>query len=113
MSSNDLSIIMDIINANVSSIQQIYAKNQTSIPSLSEPYKPLAFEPELIDATNLVVAAATQLIAMLRPPVSSLVAAVGGVGYIYLRIIWMLTAGCSNTSRPRSGRLKPRTFQRF
>ncbi|KIM79035.1 hypothetical protein PILCRDRAFT_823892 [Piloderma croceum F 1598] len=78
MSSNDLSTILDIINANVSSIQQIYAKNQTSVPSLNEPYKPLAFEPELIDSTDLVVAAATQLIAMLRSPVISLVAAVGG-----------------------------------
>jgi hypothetical protein len=79
MSSNDLSAILHIIMTNVSSIQQTYAKHQTPVPSLNEPYKPLAFESELTNATNLAVAAATQLIAILRPPVTSLVVAVGGV----------------------------------
>jgi hypothetical protein len=112
MSSDDLNAIVNIINTNVTSIQQLYAKHRTPIPSLSEPYKPLTFEPELTDATNLVVAAATQLIAILRPPAMNLVAAVGGVGCIYLIAIVMLTVGCSNTSRPQSAPLKPRTFQR-
>jgi len=82
MSSNDLTAILDIINTNVSAVQQIYSIHQTPIPSLSEPYEPLAFEPELIDATNLAVAAATQLIAIIRPPAMSLIAAVGGVSYV-------------------------------
>ena len=115
MPSDDLAILLNIINANVSSIQQIYAKHGgTLIPSLSEPYKPLAFEPELVDATNLVVAAATQLVAILRPPVTSLLAAVGGVGHtcMYTAIV-MLTSGRSNTSRPHLASPKPRTFQRF
>jgi hypothetical protein len=64
-----------------------YMPSINPIPSLSEPYKPLAFEPELTDATNLVVAAATQLIAILRPPAMNLVAAVGGVSCIYLTAI--------------------------
>ena len=81
--SDDLIAILNIINSNVSSIQQIYAKHESSIPSLNEPYKPLAFEPELIDATNIVVAAATQLVAILWPPVMNIVAAVGGVSYMY------------------------------
>ncbi|KIM79869.1 hypothetical protein PILCRDRAFT_790698 [Piloderma croceum F 1598] len=77
--SDDLAVLLNIINVNVSSIQQIYAKHGgTPIPSLSEPYKLLAFEPELVDATNLVTAAATQLVAILRPPITSLLAAVGG-----------------------------------
>jgi len=78
MSSNDLGAILDIIKTNVSSIEQTYAKHQIALPSLNEPFNPLAFdESELTDATDLVVAAATQLIAILRPPVMSLVAAVG------------------------------------
>jgi hypothetical protein len=82
MSSNDLTAILDIINTNVSAIQQIYSKHQTPIPSLSEPYEPLVFESELIDATNLAVAAATQLIAIIRPPAMNLIVAVGGVSYV-------------------------------
>jgi len=78
MSSDDLDAILNIININVTSIQQLYAKHQTPIPSLSEPYKPLALELELTDATNLVVAAASQLIAILRPPAMNLVAVLGG-----------------------------------
>lgn len=78
---NDLGAILDIIKTNVSSIEQTYAKHQIPLPSLNEPFNPLAFDgSELTDATDLVVAAATQLIAILRPPVMSLVAAVGSVG---------------------------------
>jgi hypothetical protein len=86
MSSDDLSVFLDIINTNVSSIHQIYAKHQTPIPSLNEPYKPLAFESELVDAANIVAVATTQLLAIVRPPVISVVGAVTGVlGLFYAR----------------------------
>lgn len=99
MSVNDLTTILDIINTNVSIIEQTYAKHQTPIPSLNEPFKRLAFdESELIEATNLVVAAASQLIAILRRPMMSLVAAVGGVGIIFnMNANILLTNECSNS----------------
>ena len=49
-------------------------------------YKPLAFESELVDAANIVAVATTQLLAVVRPPVISVVGAVTGVlGLFYAR----------------------------
>lgn len=55
-------------------LESVYAKNATSFPSLDEPFVPNALDNDAVLAatTRLIVGAAAQIIATVRPPVETL-----------------------------------------
>jgi hypothetical protein len=70
--------LLDIVNAGVSSIKATYAAEGISIPSLNKPYMPSSAEDKCMATVDLVVSAALQLIATVRPaPASILLASLG------------------------------------
>jgi hypothetical protein len=77
-----LDALLGVISSGLAEIKTIYSKEGISTPSLDDPYSPNPVERKVGQATNLVVAAAFQLIATLRHPSGSLVEASGGVSYL-------------------------------
>jgi hypothetical protein len=67
MASN-LSALLALISSGIADIESTYAANDATFPSLDEPYIPDPIEGKAVSAANLVVAAAAQLIATVRPP---------------------------------------------
>jgi len=65
-----LSTLVSIISSGVHTLESIYSKHGAEFPSLDDPYKPVAFEedPDYVESTRLVVAAAAQLLATVRDP---------------------------------------------
>jgi len=71
--SSPLSALSQIISSGISTIESTYATRGATFPSLDEPFQPPTFEdPGLLHPTQLVIAAAAQLIASLTHPVSSI-----------------------------------------
>lgn len=58
----------------VLTLESVYAKNGSSFPSLDEPFVPNALDNDAVLAatTRLIVGAAAQIIATVRPPVETL-----------------------------------------
>ncbi|KAG6815873.1 hypothetical protein H0H87_010616 [Tephrocybe sp. NHM501043] len=69
-----LRALSDIIAANVTILEDAYAKEGTSFPSLDESFKwsPLDTNPLLAETRQLIAAAAAQLVATVRSPVEML-----------------------------------------
>lgn len=69
-----------IIGDGITVIEDAYTKEGISLPDLDNPSPSAAPQgPAFLDSTNLVIAAAYQLIANVRPPADSLVVAGAGV----------------------------------
>ncbi|KAI0267887.1 S-adenosyl-L-methionine-dependent methyltransferase [Gloeopeniophorella convolvens] len=68
--SGDLNALVGILTQNVQTLQESYAQKGASFPSLDDLYKsgPLDNDPELAATTQLIVAAAFQIIAAVRTP---------------------------------------------
>ncbi|KAG6919980.1 hypothetical protein DXG01_013329 [Tephrocybe rancida] len=69
-----LRALADIISANVTILEDAYAKEGATFPSLDEPFKwaPIDTNPLLAEAKRLIAAAAGQLVATVRSPVETL-----------------------------------------
>lgn len=64
-----LSAISNILTSGIANIESAYVQRGVPFPSLDEPFQPSEFDDgDLMETTNLVLAAAAQLIAMLKPP---------------------------------------------
>lgn len=71
--STPLSAISNILSSGIANIECAYVQRGVPFPSLDEPFQPSEFDDEsLMATTNLVLAAAAQLIAMLKPPQQTL-----------------------------------------
>lgn len=69
-----LKSLVDIISTQTAVLQSAYSKNNTKAPSLDTTFQPnlSEFDPSVIAARHLIVAAATQLIATVQSPVEFL-----------------------------------------
>ncbi|KAI0262997.1 S-adenosyl-L-methionine-dependent methyltransferase [Gloeopeniophorella convolvens] len=69
-----LSSLSSLISSNVRKVEAAYSNKGTTFPSLDAPYQPgpLDDDAEVMEATRIIVAAATQLLAAVRPPADSL-----------------------------------------
>ncbi|KAJ4466135.1 S-adenosyl-L-methionine-dependent methyltransferase [Lentinula edodes] len=69
-SSDPLTALVDIISTQTAVLQSAYKNDSTKVPSIDDPYQPtpLEFDPSITAARNLIVAAATQLIATVGSP---------------------------------------------
>ena len=69
-SPSPLSALAGIISQSVQTLESAYSKKGLSFPSLDEPFKPgpLDDDLEVGNTTRLIVAAAYQIIATVRPP---------------------------------------------
>ncbi|KAG6848863.1 hypothetical protein H0H93_013351 [Arthromyces matolae] len=69
-----LSTLSALISTQVAILEDVYAERSTPLPSLDEPFapNPLDFDPSLASTKALIVAAAAQLMAIVRPPVETL-----------------------------------------
>ncbi|KAI0059128.1 S-adenosyl-L-methionine-dependent methyltransferase [Artomyces pyxidatus] len=65
-----LSALVSIISSGVEALESAYAGQGIAFPSLDEPFRPgpLDKDPGVVSATRLIVAAAHQIIATVRPP---------------------------------------------
>lgn len=68
-----LSALSDILSSGIATIESIYAKNGTTFPSLDEPFQAgfLDHDQKLSDTIDHVIAAASQLIALVKPAQST------------------------------------------
>jgi hypothetical protein len=66
-----LSALSSIISSGVTEIESLYAARGAAHPALDEPFRPDPMDGIAREAVNLVIAAASQLIATIRPaPIS-------------------------------------------
>ncbi|KAJ4471126.1 S-adenosyl-L-methionine-dependent methyltransferase [Lentinula edodes] len=72
--SDPLKSLVDIISTQTAVLQSAYSKNNTEAPSLDTTFQPSLpeFDPSVVAARHLIVAAATQLIATVQSPVEFL-----------------------------------------
>jgi hypothetical protein len=68
--STPLSALSSILSSGITTIESTYAKHGTTFPSIDEPFRPAPFEDDeaLCQTIDLVIAAAAQLIALVKPP---------------------------------------------
>jgi hypothetical protein len=64
-----LSALSNILSSGIATIESTYAIHGATFPSIDEPFQPAPFEEDeaLCETINHVVAAASQLIALVRP----------------------------------------------
>jgi hypothetical protein len=75
---DSLDALLSIITSGISDIKAAYAAEGVSLPSLDEPYAPSSAELKSTPAVDLVVSAALQLVATIRPaPTTALSSALG------------------------------------
>ncbi|KAI0261394.1 S-adenosyl-L-methionine-dependent methyltransferase [Gloeopeniophorella convolvens] len=69
-----LSSLSSLISSNVHKVESAYSSKGIPFPSLDTPYQPGPFDndPDVLEASRLIVAAAAQLVAMLRLPMDTL-----------------------------------------
>ncbi|KAJ3735169.1 S-adenosyl-L-methionine-dependent methyltransferase [Lentinula guzmanii] len=79
--SDPLKALVDIISSQTAVLQSTYAQNNSEFPSLNTPFQPTAleFDPNVTAARNLIIAAATQLIATVQSPIEFVASSMGGV----------------------------------
>ena len=72
--SSPLAALAGIISQSVQTLESAYSKKGLSFPSLDEPFKPgpLDDDPDVGNTTRLIVAAACQIIATVRPPLETI-----------------------------------------
>ena len=68
--STPLSALSNILSSGIATIESTYAKHGTTFPSIDEPFRPAPFEDDeaLCRTIDHVIAAAAQLIALVKPP---------------------------------------------
>jgi hypothetical protein len=73
-STSPLAAVAGIISQGVQALESAYLKKDLSFPSLDEPFKPGPLDDDLDvgNTTRLVVAAAYQIIATVRPPMETI-----------------------------------------
>ena len=73
-STSPLAALAEIITQGAQTLESAYSKKGFSFPSLDEPFKPgpLDDDPDLGNTTRLIVAAAYQIIATVRPPMETI-----------------------------------------
>ncbi|KIM80118.1 hypothetical protein PILCRDRAFT_535803 [Piloderma croceum F 1598] len=70
-----LSALSNLLSSGIATIEAIYAKHGATFPSIDEPFRPgpLDGDESLCETTDLVIAAASQLIALVKPPPRTIV----------------------------------------
>lgn len=82
MSPSHLTDLSKIIADGIAKIESAYTDHGTSYPTLDDPFAPPPFDDSaLLEASALVISAASQLVASLRPPGLSLFEAAGSVSF--------------------------------
>ena len=73
-STSPLTALAEIISQGVQNLESAYSKKGLSFPSLNEPFKPgpLDDDADVGNTTRLIVAAAYQIIATVRPPLETI-----------------------------------------
>ena len=73
-STSPLAALAEIISQGVQNLESAYSKKGHSFPSLNEPFKPgpLDDDADVGNTTRLIVAAAYQIIATVRPPLETI-----------------------------------------
>ena len=68
--STPLSALSSILSSGIATIESTYAKHGATFPSIDEPFRPAPFEDDeaLCQTIDHVIAAAAQLIALVKPP---------------------------------------------
>jgi hypothetical protein len=68
--STPLSALSNILSSGIATIESIYAQHGATFPSMDEPFQPGALDedPELMKTISHVIAAASQLVALVKPP---------------------------------------------
>ncbi|KAI0264107.1 S-adenosyl-L-methionine-dependent methyltransferase [Gloeopeniophorella convolvens] len=76
-----LSSLSFLISSNVHKVESAYSRKGIPFPSLDAPFQPgpLDNDPDVLEASRLIVAAATQLVAVIRPPMDTLFEYASGV----------------------------------
>ena len=74
----DLHALLDLVKSSVASIEKSFVASKQPFPSLNGPFNPASeavrMSPDVQEATGLLVAAASQLIATVRPPHATILA---------------------------------------
>ncbi len=72
---SQLTALAEIISQGVQTLESAYSNKRISFPSLDEPFKTglLDDDPDTVNTTRLVVAAAYQLVATVRPPMETII----------------------------------------
>jgi hypothetical protein len=74
-----ISALSSIISSAVTSVDAAYAAEGATFPSLDEPFRRTPLDGKVQESINLIIAAAAQLIATVRPPPATLLDAAGSV----------------------------------
>lgn len=71
-----LTALANIISTGVGALTKAYSQNGLQFPSLDDPFKPAPLsidsDPSLVEHKALIAAAAAQILAMVRPPVETI-----------------------------------------
>jgi hypothetical protein len=81
-----LSALSNLLSSGIAEIETTYAKHEVTFPSIDEPFHPgpLDGDEALNETVDLVIAAAAQLVALVKPPPRTLAESgmsVSGCGY--------------------------------
>jgi hypothetical protein len=70
-----LSALSSLLSSGIATIEATYAKHGATFPSIDEPFRPgpLDGDESLCETIDLVIAAASQLIALVKPPPRTIV----------------------------------------
>jgi hypothetical protein len=70
-----LSALSNLLSSGIATIEATYAKHGATFPSIDEPFRPgpLDGDESLCETIDLVISAASQLIALVKPPPRSIV----------------------------------------
>jgi hypothetical protein len=70
-----LSALSNILSSGIATIEGTYAKHGATFPSIDEPFRPgpLDDDGSLCETIDLVISAAAQLIALVKPPPRTIV----------------------------------------
>jgi len=77
---SQLSALANIISSGVQTLESAYAENGRTYPSLDDPFDPSGLDQDrvLVETRRLIVAAATQIIACVRPPAETVLESMAG-----------------------------------
>jgi hypothetical protein len=80
---SSLSALSNILSSGIATIESTYAEHGATFPALDEPFKPgpLENDTKLMETIDHVIAAASQLIALIKPAQRTIVESALSVSY--------------------------------
>jgi len=97
-----LSALSSILSSGLATIESTYAKRGTTFPSLDEPFDLTAFEDDakLMETVDHVIAAASQVIALVKPPRRTILEGAFSVSVEYVIMYCVGHIACIRFSSP-------------